>query len=138
MKLSITNQRGPFFFAFTRVWVLKGKNTIIYPINAYILEHPLVCQVVSKGKNLIDSWICNGGQTQGTILNSHKKKKEVKVSRLDKEELTNLCKVKSIYTNWKRWQLVLIGAKLTELQEKHIHNASSWLGFKKNHHFFSL
>jgi len=47
--------KGPIFFAFIRVWVLKGRNTIIYPINAFILEHPLVCQVVSKGKNLIDS-----------------------------------------------------------------------------------
>lgn len=53
------------------------------------MEHPSVCQVVSKGKNPIDSWICNGGQPQGTISNSHKKK-EVKVLKLDKEELTNL------------------------------------------------
>ncbi len=69
------------------------------------MEHPLVCQVVSKGKSPIDSWICNGGQTQGTIPNSHKKKggESFEIGQgAHKFE----CKVKSIYTNWKKWQLV--------------------------------
>lgn len=75
MKLSIVNQIGQFFFAFIRCWVLKGKYTMIYPINALIWNTPQFVKWYQRVKILlILEFVMEGNLKERSLIPTKKRR----------------------------------------------------------------